>query len=101
MIALLGLACQAGGADSGQPCAVTWDGWADGFFTTWCQSCHSAQSEHRYGAPEGVDLETEADIATWAERIRVRVLEEETMPIGGGIPQDERTLLARYLECVP
>ncbi len=100
MIGLLLLACEAGSDSGVSDCVVTWDGWADGFFTTYCQSCHAAQSPDRHGAPEGSNMESEADIASWADRISVRVLEEGTMPIGGGIPAAELVLLERYLECV-
>lgn len=100
MIGVLLLACRGGSDTGASDCAVTWDGWADGFFATYCQSCHAAESPERNGAPEGSNLESEADIVSWADRIAVRVLEEGTMPIGGGIPADELILLERYLECV-
>ena len=48
-------------------CSLTWDGWADGFFSTYCRSCHSVATAERHGAPTGVDLDTRADVIEWAE----------------------------------
>ncbi len=81
------------------PCLPTWDGWTDGFIATWCRSCHSASTPDRRGAPEGTNLDTEADALALADRIRARVLEERTMPVGGGVPQAELDLLEDWLTC--
>ncbi len=78
---------------------VTWDGWAHGFFLTWCTSCHSRNTPDRRGAPEGVDFDRESDVRNQAARIEARVLVEETMPVGGGVYPDELSLLQVYLEC--
>ena len=81
------------------PCDIHWDGWANGFFSTYCRSCHSSTSEQRHGAPEGVDFDTQADIEMWLERIEVRVLEEQTMPLGGGIPEVDLEQFATWMAC--
>jgi hypothetical protein len=78
---------------------VTWDGWAHGFFLTWCTSCHSRNTPDRRGAPEGVDFDRESDVRGQAARIEARVLVEETMPVGGGVYPDELSLLQVYLQC--
>lgn len=92
-----------GGADSAaeapKACTLTWDGWADGFFATWCRACHSANTTERYGAPEGVNFDTEADIQTHADAIWRVVFETGTMPVGGGLPENARTALEAYFEC--
>ena len=80
-------------------CSINWDGWADGFFATYCRSCHSVTSAERYGAPEGVDFDTRADAIQWAERIRLRVLEQETMPLGGGVVRADLEPLDIWLRC--
>ena len=80
-------------------CSVNWDGWTDGFFATYCRACHSVTTAERYGAPEGVDFDTRADVIQWAERIRIRVLEQETMPLGGGVVQTDLEPLERWLQC--
>lgn len=100
-LALLG-GCADEGAepscDSGE--AVDWGGFADGFFATYCRSCHSAGLSERYGAPEGVDFDTEAEVLAQAERIRARALDEGDMPPGGGVVTGDLALLTRYLDCV-
>jgi uncharacterized membrane protein len=79
---------------------VDWTGFAHGFVTTYCVSCHSVNNtERRYGAPEGLDFDTEADVYASAARIRVRTLDEETMPPGGGVFADDLELLDIYLTC--
>ena len=101
---LLALACQAdpAGPDDTGPLddgpVVTWEGWADGFFQTWCRACHSAGTPQRNGAPEGVDFDTEEQARAWADRIAVRVLEEGTMPVGGGLFDEDRVLLRAWLD---
>ena len=81
-------------------CTVNWDGWTDGFFATYCRACHSVTTAERYGAPEGIDFDTKSDVLQWAERIRVRVLEEETMPLGGGVVRTELQPLDQWLQCM-
>ena len=90
-------------ADTGSSaadCLPTWDGWADGFFTTWCRSCHSADAPDRRGAPEGTDIDSEAQAIALRDRIRARVVEQGTMPMGGGVPEDEMRILEAWLSCV-
>jgi uncharacterized membrane protein len=89
--------------DTAEPtmdCSLNWDGWADGFFATYCRSCHSASSADRHGATNGVDFDTREDVIEWAVRIRVRVLELETMPLGGGVIETDLEPLDRWLQCV-
>ena len=81
-------------------CEVDWDAWANGFFTTYCKSCHSMNSSNRYGAPESVNIDTVEDVRDWADRVRLRVLESETMPVGGGVPEDELLRLSDWMDCL-
>ena len=83
------------------PYGVSWDNWGDGFFLTYCRSCHSETTADRNEAPEGVDFEDEDDLVNWAPRIRVRVLEDMTMPVGGGVYEDDLVLLEALLTCLP
>ena len=104
---LLLLACAAGPASDApeRPAScdtgpdVTWATFGEGFFTTYCLACHSATAPDRAGAPAGSNFDTEEDARAQAERIRVRVLEEGTMPLGGGVAEDDLVLLARLLDC--
>ena len=84
--------CDSGGA-------VSWEGFADGFFATYCRSCHSVGLSERYGAPEGVDFDTEEQALAQAARVRARVLEDGDMPPGGGAVEGDLVLLERWLAC--
>lgn len=79
--------------------SVAWENWAHGFFLTYCASCHAAGAPIRYGAPEAVNFDVEADVRAWAERVRFRVIDNASMPIGGGVPPDDLQLLDIYLTC--
>lgn len=91
--------------DAGPPAAcatapaVTWDNWGRGFFRTWCGACHSATAQERNGAPESLDLESEARVRALRSSIHRSVLEDHTMPLGGGIPEEDLQLLEVYLSC--
>jgi len=78
---------------------VTWEGWGDGFFSTYCRSCHSSTTEERNGAPEGVDFDTLDDVILWLDSIERVVLDEGSMPVGGGVYEDDLLLLEALLKC--
>lgn len=81
------------------PAAVTWGNWGEDFFTSYCDSCHSVRTRDRHGAPATALFDTEAQVLARLDRIRARVLEEQTMPLGGGVFPDDLILLAAFLEC--
>ena len=81
-------------------CEITWDAWGNGFFTTYCKSCHSSASGNRFDAPESVNFDDLSDVREWSARIRVRTLDEETMPVGGGVPDDELARLEAWMDCL-
>jgi len=66
-----------------------------------CLPCHSRfPSDTTFGAaPAGVAFDTPENIARLAERIRVRAVETQTMPLANktGMTPDERALLARWI----
>ena len=80
-------------------CDASWDAWASGFFTTYCGACHSQSSPDRYGAPDGIDFDTIEMVQAWSGRIHERVLVDETMPMGGGVPSDALDRLAVWMDC--
>ncbi|MEE2751024.1 MAG: hypothetical protein VX519_06315 [Myxococcota bacterium] len=82
------------------PLGVTWESYGQGFFQTYCNACHSSTTEARNGAPEGVDFDQASVTAAFEERIRVRVLEEHSMPVGGGVPEEDLVLLEDLLVCL-
>jgi uncharacterized membrane protein len=81
-------------------CTQTWDNTGDGFFATYCRGCHSAETPNRYDAPEGVDFDTEAQVIAQQALIRA-VVDGGTMPVGGGILDDDLTLFGLYMDCLP
>ena len=78
---------------------LSWDNFGHGFMLTYCTSCHSEESPNRFEAPEGVDFDTEEQLREQVDRVVYRVLEEETMPLGGGVFDDDLYLFEIYLEC--
>lgn len=79
----------------------TWNTFGHGFVTTYCLACHSeGNTDRRYGAPDGMDFDTEEQVRLYAERLRVRVIEEETMPVGGGVYADDLLVFEHYLNCI-
>ncbi len=79
---------------------VSWSGWGEGFFRTWCGSCHSADTPDRRGAPPGVDFDLAADV--WRQRDAIRAaVERESMPVGGGLSVEDLELLDEFLTCEP
>ncbi|MDP2308493.1 MAG: hypothetical protein Q8P18_20910 [Pseudomonadota bacterium] len=79
---------------------VSWDAWGNGFFRTYCTACHSsANVAQRGGAPIGVDFDTRAAVEARASDVRRVVLEQGTMPVGGGVFPDDLLLLEVFLSC--
>ena len=81
-------------------CPLTWNNWGEGFFTTWCQSCHSRTTPQRNGAPEGMNFDTLTDVFEWQAAIRDSVIDNDRMPKGGGIPNDVKEQLIEYMDCL-
>ena len=78
---------------------VTWDNWGDGFFATYCRACHSANTPARMGAPESINFDTEAEVRAQTDLVRSAVLERESMPVGGGVYEEDLYLLDVLLTC--
>lgn len=84
-----------------EPNTPTWDTWGEGFFVTWCQSCHSRTTPQRAGAPAGVDFDHAGDVRQQAAAIRRTVLDAQSMPLGGGLDEQDRADLDLLLRCGP
>ena len=95
MIILL-LSC--GGDCTEDPYAPTYENWAEGFFLSKCLPCHSDEAQDVFGAPN-IALQTYSDIMWNQKKIRRSVLEEQRMPPGDGLLEDERILLEQWLDC--
>ncbi len=105
MIVLLLIAC-AGEVDSGPGCELdeggghpTWSNFGEGFFLTYCQACHAVDSPSRFDAPDSVTFDTEAEVVPLIPLIREVVIDDETMPLGGGLPAEDLEQLGNYLDC--
>ena len=107
------VACGGGKSDSagadGPECrddpALTWDNFGKGHMDKHCNGCHSVliPEYQRQGAPAGVDFNTYGDVLEWRDRIVARgtraVLDEPTMPPGGGPSDEELSNLLEWLDC--
>jgi len=81
--------------------AVDWESFGAGFVSNYCRTCHSAATADRRGAPVGMDFDSEAQTLAWSERIRARVIEQQDMPVGGGVLPEDLTGLDVWLRCTP
>ena len=87
------------GCDRDPP--LDYDSFGEGVMNKHCTGCHSSYlpDGQRYGAPLGVDLNTYQGVLTWAERIRDRTLDLETMPPGGGLSEQDLLMIDEWLRC--
>ena len=70
-----------------------------------CSTCHAARPTHPAfdGPPNGVILETIADLREYAFRIYAQTVQNKAMPLGNqtGMTDDERAALGRWLKAMP
>lgn len=80
---------------------VSYEDFAGPFLLNWCVGCHSSSLDeaHRKMAPLGMDFDTLAGVRAHADRIKVRVSELQNMPPLGGPSDEERALLAEWIDC--
>jgi len=85
--------------------ALNWDNFGKGHLDKHCNGCHSVliPLSQRQEAPVGVDFNTYADAIEWHDRIIARstlkVLDEPTMPPGGGPSELEMGMALEWLDC--
>ena len=103
MIWFLFVACKSILEDSAIPIQCDdppkYEDWTEGFLKGKCQSCHALNTPNRYGAPENVYFDTEEASLFWIDSIEHTVLHNETMPPEGGVTEEEKSLLMRWLDC--
>lgn len=80
---------------------VTWENWGAGFFAGYCRSCHSSATPDRRGAPAGMDFDTPEQVFALRAAIESSVIDEATMPYGGGLPSEELARLEAFFACRP
>jgi uncharacterized membrane protein len=81
---------------------LTYVSFGDGFMEDWCRGCHSANlpDDMRQGSPTDVNFDTLAEVQTWSAGILADATGMTiTMPIAGGPSDQDRDLLAAWLEC--
>jgi len=70
-----------------------------------CLACHAAKPAHPAFAepPNGVVLQTIADLRRYAQRIYAQTVQNKAMPLGNrtGMTEDERDALGRWLRGAP
>jgi uncharacterized membrane protein len=78
----------------------TWAGFGEGFFAGRCASCHAASAPERFGAPDTVTFDSEDDVLRQIDAVQRVILDDASMPPGGGLHADELERLAVYLDCL-
>ena len=95
MIILWLLACKE---EVSCPDTPTYENWAEGFFISKCQPCHAPEAREVFGAP-AIEMNTHEEILDILDVIQNSVLDNERMPPGGGLSDDDRILLQSWLDC--
>jgi len=72
-----------------------------GFLTENCTACHSSTTLDRWGAPESFNFDGEEDIERHRDAILRTVVDQESMPPGGGVDPEVRARVAAWLDCTP
>ncbi|MBM74892.1 MAG: hypothetical protein CMK59_05790 [Proteobacteria bacterium] len=100
---LMLLSCGGVQHDSSSPCygaeQVEWNYWARGFFDTYCRGCHSSTTVNRFGAPDNINFDSEAEVLSQANAIYDSVILRQSMPKGGGLEDKDMESLRVYLQC--
>jgi uncharacterized membrane protein len=78
----------------------TWSGFGEAFFAGRCASCHAATAPDRFGAPEAVSFDTEEQVVRLLDSVQRVILDDASMPPGGGLHEDELRELQWYLDCL-
>ena len=79
--------------------APTYDDWTQGFMSSNCQSCHATTALNRYNAPVSIYFDTYDDVVRQRDIIYSSVIEQGSMPPGGGVQEEDIILLQRWLAC--
>ncbi len=81
----------------GQP-PPTWTNFAGTFFVTRCGACHAAEAPDRFGAPAAMVFDTREQVRALEGAVRASTLEARTMPLGGGVPEEDLARLEAWLD---
>ena len=98
------LACKSPKTDSGIQCtqraSLQWEYFGAAFFSTYCNSCHSENAPNRFGAPENINFDDFESVIQQSDLIRDSVINRQSMPKGGGLPQSDLVALNEFLTCI-
>jgi uncharacterized membrane protein len=106
-------ACTASNSSTGASCPTanppTYATFGQRFFANYCTGCHSAVARDRYGAPPGLDFDSEAEIRAHAAAIDATSatgprgdnidMPDTTGPVLVPPTHEERATLAQWLAC--
>ncbi|MBA2320499.1 MAG: hypothetical protein H0V89_05025 [Deltaproteobacteria bacterium] len=81
--------------------SLTWEGFAQPFFSSWCTSCHGSAlvGLARHGAPEGIDFDTLEATIPFSPLIELVAVDALTMPPTDAIEPAHRARLADWIAC--
>ncbi len=81
--------------------ALTWEGFAQPFLTTWCASCHGTDlvGDARHGAPDDLNFGTLAETVPFASLIRSVAVDGLSMPPTNAVPPEDRVRLGDWIAC--
>ncbi|MEO8703683.1 MAG: hypothetical protein ABI867_26775 [Kofleriaceae bacterium] len=81
---------------------LDYTGFGEPFILDWCAGCHTSTlpAEMRQDSPIDVNFDDRTATVPWVERIRIRATgASPTMPPAGGPSDEERALLAEWIDC--
>jgi len=95
------------GDDTSEPAVsacstLTYQNFGEPFVLDWCRGCHSSglPDDMRQGAPLDVNFDDLDHVRAWSVRIATRSAGPlPTMPPAAGPSQEERDMLAEWIQC--
>lgn len=81
---------------------LTYENFAESFFTANCTTCHASDADDRRGAPLSKNWDTLANVQAGASRIKIRAGSGMTMPpaTAPAFPSaDDRAKLSEWIDC--
>jgi hypothetical protein len=104
VIALWLLGCTGSVADTADTCAevpvLDWADVGEPLLLEYCDSCHTATSPDRQGAPESVTFDTYEQVVTFRAPMLAAIEgDPPAMPPLLTMPENEHALFVSWLEC--
>ena len=103
LVCLAAAGCEGTVADEACPeeSYLTYENFGGPLLLTWCTPCHSSNlpEAERQEAPMGSDFDLKQNILPYAEGIHDYAVVSDIMPPGGGLTEEERSMLGEWLGC--